>query len=119
MNLSFEEVWKDLVEVLSGETVIYTLGRKCRNEIDKIDSDGIWVITEKSAPKSELVPKWMFEKALMYLGEHGEVTHDILTGKLRVMRSAFVMAALSKLKYMGHETRKGRVFLKIRNSLET
>ena len=100
--MDFEELWQELTETLENERVVYTLARKRSNKVTSISTDGIWVLTEKSSPKSELVPRWMFEKAYEYLSEHGSITNSILLGELRVMRSAFVLAALSRLKYFDH-----------------
>jgi hypothetical protein len=112
-GLTFEKLWKDLVGVLRKDPMAYTLGREKINEVKGIEDEGIHVLTQKSSPGSELVPKWMFEKAVDYLIEHGEVNHKILTKELRVMRSAFVMTALAKLDYIGHEKGKARIFLKL------
>ncbi len=71
-KLEFKKVWNDLLEVLEPGMVIYTLVRTYGNRIERIDDEGIWVITKKSTPSSVLVPKLMFEKAIEYLAEHGE-----------------------------------------------
>jgi hypothetical protein len=112
-NLTFEKVWKDLMDVLEEDPMIYTLARRHENKVTGIENEGIRVLTQRSTPGSELVPKWMFEMAVDYLIEHGEVNHKILTEELRVMRSAFVMAALAKLDYIGHEKGKARIYLKL------
>ena len=111
-NLTFEKVWNDLIDVLGQEPMAYTLARGKTNKVTVVKDDGIEVLTEKSSPGSQLVPKWMFESAIKYLIQRGEVTHKILTGELHVMRSAFVMAALAKLDYIGHEKGRARIFLK-------
>jgi len=54
----------------------------------------------------------MFEKAVEYLIEYRELSHSILTKKLRVMRSAFVMAALSQLSYIGHDPTSSLIYMK-------
>lgn len=110
-KLSFQEVWNDLIDVLDREKVIYTLAIRRYNKITGIDNDGIFVMTEKSSPNSEPVPKGMFEKAITYLIEHGSLSNDTLLNELNVMRSSFVMAALSRLEYIGYETNPLRIFL--------
>jgi hypothetical protein len=99
-NLTFEKVWNDLIDVLGQDPMAYTLARAKSNKVTAVKDDGIEVLTEKSSPGSQLVPKWMFESAIKYLIQRGEVTHKILTGELRIMRSAFLMAALAKLDYI-------------------
>ena len=111
-KLEFEKVWNDLIEVLEPGTVVYTLVRMYGNRIDRIDDEGIWVMTRKSSPGSSLVPKSMFKKAIEYLVEHGELIHAILTEELRIMRSAFILAALSLLNYVEQEPDKARIYLK-------
>jgi hypothetical protein len=56
-KLEFENVWNDLLEVLEPGMVVYTLVRTYGNKIDRIDDEGIRVMTRKSSPGSELVPK--------------------------------------------------------------
>jgi hypothetical protein len=112
-ELTFEKVWKDLMAVLGQDPMVYTLVRRKRNKVTAIENEGIQVLTQRSSPGSELVPKWMFERAVDYLIKHGEVNHKILTEKLRVMRSAFVMAALAKLDYIWHEKGRASIFLKL------
>ena len=109
---SFQKVWNDLINVLDQESVIYTLARRLTNEITEIDHDGIWVMTDKSSPKSELVPKWMFVEAITYLIEHGSISNKVLLYELNVKRSSFVLAALSRLEYVGYEINPLKVFLK-------
>lgn len=111
-KLEFETVWNDLLEVLEPGMVVYTLVRIYGNRIERIDDDGIWVITRRSSPGSSLVPKAMFKKAIEYLVEHGELSHAILTEKLRIMRSAFILAALSHLEYVEQEPDKPRIYVK-------
>ena len=111
-KLSFKKIWNDLIEIFDEGEVIYTLARKCPNEITSVDNDGIWVMTEKSSPNSELVPKWMFEKAIIYLIEYGNMSNDTLLNQFNVKRSSFVMAALSRLEYIDYETNPLRIYLK-------
>ena len=110
-ELSFQKVWHDLINVLNRERIIYTLARRRTNKITDIDNEGIWVMTEKSSPNSELVPKCMFETAITHLIEHNTLSNTTLLDELRVMRSSFVMAALSRLDYVRHETNPLRIFL--------
>jgi len=112
-NLSFEKIWNDLLDILNEGEVIQTLSRNCPNEITAVDSDGIWVMTKKSSPKSEQIPKWMFETAITYLIEHGSLTNIILLNELNVKRSSFVLAALSQLDYVGFESDPLKIFLKL------
>ena len=112
-DLSVEKVWNELLGVLEEGEVIYTLARRRPNEITDIDDDGIRVLTERSSPNSELVPKWMFETAIQYLVEYKSLSNATLLKTLNVKRSSFVMAALSKLDYVDYETRPLRIFLKL------
>ena len=111
-KMSLQKVWNDLIDVLELENVIYTLARRLPNEITEIDNDGIWVMTERSSPNSELVPKSMFEEAITYLIEHSSISNKVLLNELNVKRSSFVLAALSSLEYVGHEIKPLRIFLK-------
>ena len=110
-ELSFQKVWHDLINVLDREKVIYTLARRRSNRITDIGNEGIWVMTEKSSPNSELVPKWMFETAITHLFERNALLNTALLDELHVMRSSFVMAALSRLDYVRHETNPLQIFL--------
>ena len=110
-KISFKKVWNDLINVLDQEKVINTLARRRTNEITDIDNEGIWVMTERSSPNSVLVPKWMFETAITHLIEHSNLSNNTLLHELNVKRSSFVMAALSKLEYIGYETNPLRIFL--------
>jgi hypothetical protein len=92
--------------------IVYTLVRTYGNKIDRIDDEGIWVMTRKSSPGCSLVPKSMFKKAIEYLVEHGDLSHEILTEDLRIMRSAFILASLSLLNYVEQEPDKARICLK-------
>ncbi|MFC1494571.1 hypothetical protein ACFL6W_04760 [Thermodesulfobacteriota bacterium] len=92
--------------------MIYTLKVRKPNEITAFDSDGIYVRTEKSSPGSELVTKKMFENAIYYLIEHKDLSNKTLLNELNVKRSSFVMAALSKLDYVGYETDSLKIYLK-------
>ena len=111
-NLSFAKIWNDLVDIFDEKKVIHTLSRNCPNEITSFDNDGIWVMTKKSSPKSEHVPKWMFETAITYLIEHGSLTNNNLLNELNVKRSSFVLAALSQLDYVDFESDPLKIFLK-------
>ena len=111
-KLSFEKIWNDLIDILDEGKVIHTLSRNCPNEITAFDNDAIGVRTRKSSPNSEVVPKWMFERATEYLLEHGNLTNKILLDELNVKRSSFVMAALSRLDYVESELKPLRIFLK-------
>ena len=111
-KLSFEKTWNDLVDILDDGKVIHTLSRNCPNEITAVDYNGIWVMTRKSSPKSKQVPKWMFKRAIEHLLEHRNLSNDTLLNELNVKRSSFVMAALSRLNYIGYEINPLRIFLK-------
>jgi hypothetical protein len=111
-KLEFEKVWNDLLEVLEPGMIVYTLVRTYGNKIERIDDEGIWVMTRKSRPDSSLVPKSMFKEAIEYLMQHGELSHAILTEDLRIVRSAFILAALCKLSYVEQEPDKARIYLK-------
>jgi len=110
-KLKFEKVWNDLGDILEEGAVIHTLARRQPNKVVSFSDEGIEVITKRSSPESRFVPKWMFEKAVEYLIEYEELSHSILTQKLRVMRSAFVMAALSQLNYIGHDPNSSRIYM--------
>jgi hypothetical protein len=111
-KLTFAKIWNDLFDILNEREVIHTLSRNRPNEITKVDNDGFWVMTKKSSPKSEHVPKWMFETAITHLIEHGSLTNIILLNELNVKRSSFVLAALSQLDYVGFESDPLKIFLK-------
>lgn len=111
-KINCEKVWKDLEHVLEKEPTIHTLDRKRPNKITSFSDEGIEVITQKSAPGSSLVPKWMFEEAVNYLSIHGSLSNFILLNELNVKRSSFVLAALSKLDYIGYSTKPLKIFLK-------
>ena len=114
-KISFKRVWNDLINVLEKDRVVYTLYRKCRNEVaDIFKEKGIQVITKRSSPKSHLVPKWMFEVAVNHIREHGSLSNPTLLNTLNVKRSSFVMAALSKLDYIEYKTTPIRMFFKHR-----
>ena len=112
-KLSFEKVWNDLGDILEDGTVIHTLSRNQPNKVVSFTDEGIEVITKRSSPESQLVPKWMFEKAVNHLIAHGSLSNNTLLNELNVKRSSFVMAALSRLEYIGYETNPIRIFLKI------
>ncbi len=109
-KMQFEDIWKDLCNVFENETVIYTLARKQPTRIVSFSDEGVEVMTHKSSPGSSLVPKEMFAKAVNYLIEYSKLSHSILTEDLRVMRSAFILAALSKLSYIEYD--RPYIFLK-------
>lgn len=111
-TLTFEKVWDDLLDTLEVGEVIYTLARKNPNEITSINIAGIEVMTNKSSPKSELVPKWMFEIAVSHLIENRYLLNTKLQNDLNVKRSSFVMAALSKLDYIDYEIDPPKIILK-------
>ncbi len=109
-KIKLEDIWKDLCDVFENETVIYTLVRKQPNRIVSFSNEGVEVMTHKSSPGSSLVPKEMFVKAVDHLIEYRKLSHSILTDDLRVMRSAFILAALSKLSYTEYD--RPYIFLK-------
>jgi len=109
-KLKIEDIWNDLCDVFENETIIYSLVQKQPNRIVSFSNEGVEVMTHKSSPGSSLVPKEMFVKAVDYLIEYGKLSHSILTEDLRVMRSAFILAALSKLSYVEYE--RPYIFLK-------
>jgi hypothetical protein len=53
----------------------------------------------------------MFVDAVNYLIEHGKLSHFILTKDLKIMRSAFILAALSKLLFIKYDP--PNIFLKV------
>lgn len=108
---TFDEIWNDIADTLEQEKEIYTLVKRKVNVITMIDGDGFHVMTERSRPKSEVVPKWMFEKAIKYLIEHKTLTNATLLNDLNVKRSSFVMAALSRLTYIDYKTRPLKIIL--------
>ena len=109
---SVEDVWNDLCVVLGEVDMVSTLSAHRPNHITRITEEGIEVTTRRSAPKSRLVPKWMFERAIGHLLEHGSLTNDTLLNTLNVKRSSFVLAALAKLESVDFEIDPLRVFLK-------
>ena len=111
-KLSFEKIWNDLGEVLTEGSVIFTLSRNQANHITRFTEEGIEVLTRRSSPKSRLVPRWMLERAIEYLLEHGNLSNHTLLNELNVKRSSFVMAALSQLDYIEYLTQPMRIFLK-------
>jgi len=113
-TLTFEKVWRDLNNILQDGDVIYTLDRKRRNKIDKITPEGFWVITDRSFPESELVPKEMFQKAVEHLIAERVLRNDKLLNDLNVKRSSFVLVTLAELPYVGFDLRPLRIFLKER-----
>jgi len=110
--LTLEKIWRDLNEVLHEGDIIHTLAENKSNEIDKITSEGFWVITDRSNPESKLVPKWMFEKAINHLIEQGELSNRKLLNDLNVKRSSYVLASLAKLSYIDFDPKPLRIFLR-------
>ena len=111
-KMSVEDVWEDLHAHLGEGAVVYTLSRRQPNHVTRILEEGFEVMTLRSAPKSQLVPKWMFEKAISHLLKHGSLKNDTLLNTLNVKRSSFVLAALATLEYVDFEVNPLRVFLK-------
>ena len=111
-KLSFEKIWNDLGEVLTEDSVIFTLSRNKPNHITRFTEEGIEVLTRRSSPKSRLVSRWMLERAIEYLLGHGNLSNHTLLNELNVKRSSFVMAALSQLDYIEYLTQPMRIFLK-------
>jgi len=111
-KLSFEKIWNDLGEVLTEGSVIFTLSRNQANHITRFTEEGIEVLTRRSSPKSRLVPRWMLERAIEYLLEHGNLSNHTLLNELNVKRSSFVMAALSQLDYIEYLTQPMRISLR-------
>ena len=111
-KICFKKVWNDLINALENDRVVYTLSRKCRNEVPEVSEEGIQVVTKRSCPDSHLVPKWMFEEAVNHIREHGSLSNRTLLNTLNIKRSSFVMAALSKLDYIDYKTNPVRIFLK-------
>src|SRR4029078_12405629 len=73
---------------------IFTLGNQRKpNWITSIDSEGIWVDTERSndrASGAKFVPAAMVLTAWNHLTEHGRLSARELLRELKVHRSAFV-----------------------------
>jgi len=111
-EITFEDVWLDLKEILKSQNVIYTLSKKKLNEVTSVSEDGVEVRTQRSAPDSELVPKSMFREAIDYLISYGDLRYSVLTNELRIMRSSFVMAALAHLPYISYEIKPLKIFLR-------
>lgn len=111
-DASVEEFWNDLCVVLEEVGMVSTLSAHQPNHITRITEEGIEVMTRRSAPKSRLVPKWMFERAIGHLLEHGSLTNDTLLNTLNVKQSSFVLAALAELESVDFEIDPLRVFLK-------
>lgn len=95
--MEFDKVWADLINIIEHDNVIFTLQRKCPNEIVERLEEGLVVVTSKGT--SVLVEKeWI------------KVTWEILFEKkcLRVediplpgrFRSSFIIALLSTLAYV-------------------
>ncbi|NVM21362.1 MAG: hypothetical protein HWN68_06240 [Desulfobacterales bacterium] len=100
----FDEVWNDLSDTMEKQAVVYTLSDNKPNRVVSIGDAGLEVITERSFPESRPVPKSMFKKAWNYLIHHGQPSQTTLLKYLKVMRSAFVIAALSRLQYVHYDT---------------
>ena len=110
-DVKFEEAWQDLRGILEKEPMVYTLAQKRPNVVISVSEEAIEVRTQRSSPQSHPVPKWMFERAFDYLVIHGSLLNQTLLNELNVKRSAFVMAALSKLPYINHTKDPLKIFL--------
>jgi hypothetical protein len=78
---------------------IETLSRRETNQIVAIDRAGLLVATARSKDRGtgpHMVPAWMILRAWRHLCRHGSLSLPGLTEGLRVNRSSFVFALLSR-----------------------
>lgn len=78
-------------------TVIPTVSRGKPNTIAQISSVGVYIKTERSGEKPELVEAWMLELGAEVLLRDGQLTNRHLLHDLHVHRSSAVCAMLAQL----------------------
>lgn len=83
-----------LRRALTPGDVVPTLSRSDPNTIGELRTDGVEVMTKRSAPSYSVVPAWMLNAAWRILKANGTVTSDDLRG---VRRSSAVFAMLARL----------------------
>jgi hypothetical protein len=81
-------------------TPIPTVTRGQPNTIVSLEADGAYVTTARTQARGtgpQLVPAWMIQAGWDELSRTGRLEQEPLRNELGVKRSAFVMAALSRL----------------------
>lgn len=91
------ELFPLLMAAVKRDPVFLTLDRGKPNRVTDTSKTAIYVSTERSYPRSEEVPAWMFNIAWAYLRTHGELSNDVLLNELRVHRSSAVRAVLARI----------------------
>lgn len=102
-DVGWDDLLGQLAAVAPPGSEIRTLGpRPHLNRIDRIDTAGVWIETDRSRQRRtgpQLVNTWMLRLAYDYLTFHGELTNRYLLADngLNVKRSSAVCALLAQL----------------------
>ncbi|MFX1490485.1 MAG: hypothetical protein ACFFBI_15145 [Promethearchaeota archaeon] len=91
-NLDFEDIWKEIVEICSRKTTIYTIKQEKPNKILECSDFGIKVETEKG---TDIIPKEQIEQAWSFLVQDGELKRD--EHKKSTYRSSFIIPLFIEL----------------------
>ncbi len=95
------ELLAQLSAVASANPVVYTLGPTPRpNRIADVTASGVWVETARTAARdtgAQVVPPRMLNLAWDVLRARGKLTNREMLDELRIHRSSFVCAILSRL----------------------
>ena len=97
--VKFDDFYDDLLCELAKVSTINTMTMNKENKI-RIENRSIFVATQKSEPNFELIPIEFVKKTYDELLKNNEVTQTYLSKTLYVKRSAFMLAAFSRLDYI-------------------
>lgn len=107
-EMSFEEVWQDIIGNVGEE--VYTLAQGVRNTIIRVDGDSITVMSERTGNERRLRKRY-FKHFVDHLLNQGSLELRNLPKRYWRYKGAIMMAILAKLDYIGYETSPIKLFL--------
>jgi len=108
LEISFEKVWKDLLELANSKDSISTLSQRVSNDIKSFHSKGIVVVSERTL-KRRLLRKERFRLFWSVLKQKGSLIREDIPASKRMYVGRIIFSILAHLPYVEYELKPQRL----------
>ena len=110
LELSFDKVWKDLLELASSKESISTLSQHVSNDIKPFSSKSIIVVSERTLIR-RFLRKERFRLFWSVLKQKGSLVRENIPASKRMYVGRIIFSILAHLPYVEYELKPQRLYL--------
>ncbi len=115
LEINFDKVWKDLLELANSKESIPTLSQQVSNDIKSFSSKGIIVVSERTL-NSRVLRKERFRLFWSVLKQKGSLVREDIPATKRMYVGRIIFSFLAHLPYIEYELKPQRLYLMQNNT---